>query len=133
MGSNPVHIPNKYSCINPRSHANSGSDIVGNGPERGYMTYREKEYRLHRYFSIPTTTAGQSKLNPPLRIFQQSDESPADGRVLQIVILKKCPWKHFTELEDFLITNRGEYMAHLAINYTAEQRQHNKKMTEQLL
>ena len=72
------------------------------------MTYREMEYRPRRQFPTPTTTAGQSKFNPPLRIFRQSAESPADVRVRQTVIRKKCPWKHFPELEDYLIANRGE-------------------------
>ena len=48
-------------------------------------------------------------------------------------IHKKCPWKHLLELEDFLISNRVEYMAHLAMNYTAKQRQYNKQLTERLL
>ena len=48
-------------------------------------------------------------------------------------IHKKCPWKHLLELEDFLISNRVEYMAHSAMNYIAKQRQYNNRLRERLL
>jgi len=49
------------------------------------------------------------------------------------MVRRKCPWKNFPELEEFLIANRDEYLRHSAMNYTAEQRQFNNRLTERLL
>lgn len=51
----------------------------------------------------------------------------------KIVIRKKCPWKHYPELEDFLIANREDYLRHSAKNYTSTQRKYNNRLTERLL
>ena len=81
--------------IDTGSHANSISSIMVTGPKRGVMMYIDTEYRHCRNFYTPTTTTGQSKLNPPLHKFQQSSDSPADWRVRQMVIHKKWPWKNY--------------------------------------
>lgn len=49
------------------------------------------------------------------------------------ILRKKFSWKHFPELERFLIANRDEYLRHSALNYTAEQKQYNNWLTERLL
>ena len=49
------------------------------------------------------------------------------------VLRKKFSWKHFPELERFLIANRDEYLKHSSMNYTAEQKQYNNWLTERLL
>jgi len=38
-----------------------------------------------------------------------------------------------TQLEQFLIANREEYLRHSALNYTLQQKQYNNRLTEQLL
>lgn len=50
-----------------------------------------------------------------------------------IILKRKCAWKNCPELEKFLIDNREEYLKHSAMNYTAEQKQYNNKLTERLL
>jgi len=49
------------------------------------------------------------------------------------VLRKKFSWKHYPELERFLIANRDEYLKHSALNYTAEQKQYNNWLTERVL
>jgi len=59
---------------------------------------------------------------------------PHPSRMEEKTILrKKFSWKHYPELERFLIANRDEYLKHSNMNYTAEQKQYNNWLTEQLL
>lgn len=46
---------------------------------------------------------------------------------------KKFSWKAYPELEEFLISNREEYLSFSARNYTIEQRDYNNRLTAQLL
>ncbi|GAX12093.1 hypothetical protein FisN_15Lh215 [Fistulifera solaris] len=46
---------------------------------------------------------------------------------------RKFSWKNYPELEQFLITNREEYLRHSAMNYTIQQKQYNNRLTEKLL
>jgi len=109
----------------------------------------------HRQFETPVTRTGQAKFNPPLSEYMSSGGAPStssfggrgpeeQGRgtttgvpletpVRKIVIRKKCPWKHYPELEDFLIANREDYLRHSAQNYTSAQRKYNNRLTERLL
>mmetsp|Transcript_7150 Transcript_7150/g.15878 ORF Transcript_7150/g.15878 Transcript_7150/m.15878 type:complete len:1221 (-) Transcript_7150:140-3802(-) len=91
-----------------------------------------------RQFSTPSNS-GSGKY-PPLSAFQGSQ--PTGGGYYpggegyyagKTVIRRKCPWKNFPELEDFLIENREEYLRHSAMNYTSQQRQYNNRLTERLL
>ena len=50
-----------------------------------------------------------------------------------IILRKKFSWRNYPELEDFLIANRTEYLRHSALNYTAEQKHFNNRLTEGLL
>ena len=49
------------------------------------------------------------------------------------ILRKKFSWKHYPELERFLISNRDDYLEHSSKNYTAEQKQYNNWLTERLL
>ena len=49
------------------------------------------------------------------------------------LLRKKFSWKHYPELERFLIANRDDYLEHSSKNYTAEQKQYNNWLTERLL
>ena len=49
------------------------------------------------------------------------------------VLRKKFSWKHYPELERFLIANREDYLKHSNMNYTAEQKTYNNWLTERLL
>jgi len=51
-----------------------------------------------------------------------------------IVALTFCRLETFySQLEEFLIANRSEYLRHSALNYTAEQKHFNNRLTEGLL
>ena len=39
----------------------------------------------------------------------------------------------YAQLEEFLIANRDEYLRHSTLNYTAQQKQYNNRLTERLL
>lgn len=49
------------------------------------------------------------------------------------ILRKKFSWKHYPELERFLIASRDDYLKHSNMNYTAEQKQYNNWLTERLL
>jgi len=49
------------------------------------------------------------------------------------VLRRKCAWKNYPELENFLIEHREEYLRHSAMNYTAEQKLFNNDLTKKLL
>jgi len=53
--------------------------------------------------------------------------------VEKTVLRKKFSWKHYPELERFLIANRDEYLRHSALNYTAQQKQYNNSLTDCLI
>lgn len=56
-----------------------------------------------------------------------------EPRQKTIILRRKFSWKHYPELEAFLIANREEYLRHSALNYTIQQKQYNNRLTERLL
>lgn len=50
-----------------------------------------------------------------------------------IILRKKFSWRNYPELEEYLISNRPDYLRHSALNYTAEQKHFNNRLTEGLL
>eukprot|EP00956_Cyclotella_meneghiniana_P005951 scaffold7775_cov61-Cyclotella_meneghiniana.AAC.22 len=50
-----------------------------------------------------------------------------------VILRKKFSWRNYPELEEYLIANRTEYLRHSALNYTAEQKHFNNRLTEGLL
>jgi len=50
-----------------------------------------------------------------------------------IILRKKFSWRNYPELEEFLIAHRADYLRHSALNYTAEQKHFNNRLTEGLL
>lgn len=61
------------------------------------------------------------------------DSSSSGGRKQTIILKRKCAWRNCPELEQFLISNRDEYLKHSAMNYTSEQKKFNNDLTERLL
>merc|ERR1712071_51452 len=55
------------------------------------------------------------------------------SRTARAILRKKFTWKHYPELEAFLIQNREEYLRHSALNYTAQQKKYNNRLTERIL
>mmetsp|Transcript_11378 Transcript_11378/g.18279 ORF Transcript_11378/g.18279 Transcript_11378/m.18279 type:complete len:844 (-) Transcript_11378:171-2702(-) len=50
-----------------------------------------------------------------------------------VILRKKFSWRNYPELEEYLIANRTDYLRHSALNYTAEQKHFNNRLTEGLL
>lgn len=50
-----------------------------------------------------------------------------------VILRKKFSWRNYPELEEYLIANRTEYLKFSALNYTAEQKHFNNRLTEGLL
>mmetsp|Transcript_3741 Transcript_3741/g.4313 ORF Transcript_3741/g.4313 Transcript_3741/m.4313 type:complete len:195 (-) Transcript_3741:78-662(-) len=67
----------------------------------------------------------------------QSSSSPTNPttttKIARSILHKKFHWKHYPELEAFLIENRDEYLRHSALNYSAEQRLYNNRLTGRLI
>jgi len=90
-----------------------------------------------RQFVTPSSSSGSKY--PPLSAFQPDGSAGGyygggdNYYAGKTIIRRKCPWKNFPELEDFLIANRDEYLRHSAMNYTSQQRQYNNRLTERLL
>jgi len=103
-------IPPKWNyCSSPDSYH----------PPYGYEGH-EETYAPHRpqpshQLAAPYTYVQQPKLTE------------------KTTLRKKFSWKHYPELERFLIANRDEYLKHSNMNYTAEQKQYNNWLTERLL
>eukprot|EP00522_Entomoneis_paludosa_P016555 CAMPEP_0172452116 /NCGR_PEP_ID=MMETSP1065-20121228/9874_1 /TAXON_ID=265537 /ORGANISM="Amphiprora paludosa, Strain CCMP125" /LENGTH=680 /DNA_ID=CAMNT_0013204119 /DNA_START=207 /DNA_END=2249 /DNA_ORIENTATION=- len=90
---------------------------VMSGPPPPYPSRHMYPPSHHR----PSDPYGMS----PYSFVQQPDE--------KTVLRRKFSWKHYPELERFLIANRDDYLEHSSKNYTAEQKQYNNWLTERLL
>lgn len=56
------------------------------------------------------------------------------GSQIRGVLRKKFSWKHYPELEDYLVQNRAQYLQYSSqLNYTAEQKLYNNRLTKGLL
>jgi len=105
-----------------------------------YMTPRENFYdqpfwdhssQQHEGYTYPTTAHQHTPHAPP-----PSSQFRKGGRSIHsepVVLRKKFSWRNYPELEEYLIANRDEYLRHSALNYTAEQKHFNNRLTEGLL
>ncbi len=57
----------------------------------------------------------------------------ATNTEVRAILRKKFSWKHYPELEAFLIENRDEYLRHSALNYTMEQKLYNNRLTGRVI
>ena len=48
------------------------------------------------------------------------------------IIRKKFNWRHYPELQQFLIHNRDEYIHHSTLNYTSKQKEYNNILTNRM-
>lgn len=104
------------------------------------MTPRENFYdqpfwdhssQQHEGYTYPTTAHQHTPHAPP-----PSSQFRKGGRSIHsepVVLRKKFSWRNYPELEEYLIANRDEYLRHSALNYTAEQKHFNNRLTEGLL
>lgn len=120
-------------------------------PFRGYW---ENGHHSHQPFIAPKWNYGSSpepyhppygyegheEAYPPRRPPRHSQHHASPYTYVQqprleekTILRKKFSWKHYPELERFLIENRDEYLKHSNMNYTAEQKQYNNWLTERLL
>ena len=57
-----------------------------------------------------------------------------NGPVVKATLRKKFSWKTYPKLESYLVENRDQYLQYSArLNYTAEQKQYNNRLTQGLL
>jgi len=88
-------------------------------PRKRDMRGGRSEYSPHDAFRQPSHCAER-----------QPEPFNSTGK---IILRRKCAWKNYPALEEFLIENREEYLRHSAMNYTQEQKQYNNELTERLL
>ncbi|KAL9187795.1 hypothetical protein ACHAXT_006173 [Thalassiosira profunda] len=121
-GPPPVHDP-----YEPYDYSAGGSP--GNEDYQVPATVsNEAEPRHHR--------AGAPPVPPPAGPHPGYHQFRKGGRSIHsepIVLRKKFSWRNYPELEEYLIANRTDYLRHSALNYTAEQKHFNNRLTEGLL
>lgn len=110
----------------PRSHAQRKTPIHYS-PSRYYE--RDEDY-LFNGRTIDEYTSQNAVDSNVLTFLPSNKPSSKQGKV---ILRRKCAWKNYPELEQFLIDNRDEYLKHSALNYTQEQKQYNNELTERLL
>jgi len=138
-----------------RPRQNSGSSFPPssrNGPVRLYPQHNtirpgppfecldRAEYRKSlivngdsRFSPHPPHLAPYHGNHGPSRYHSQEHLSDEMATKKTTILRRKCAWKNYPELEQFLIENREEYLLHSAKNYTIEQKQYNNRLTERLL
>jgi hypothetical protein len=126
----PVYDPYEpydYSTtvVQPQPNVNSG-DVV----QASVSDELEPNYR-GGVPPPPPMAKGSSKNNN-----HHQQQFRKGGRSIHsepVILRKKFSWRNYPELEEFLIANRSEYLRHSALNYTAEQKHFNNRLTEGLL
>mmetsp|Transcript_2152 Transcript_2152/g.3892 ORF Transcript_2152/g.3892 Transcript_2152/m.3892 type:complete len:457 (+) Transcript_2152:225-1595(+) len=100
--------------------------------------FLNKNYNKNHHSSPPstvgthqTTTSGTS--NNDSTVKEEAHPNKNNKVHSKKQPIKKFSWKNYPELEDFLIANRPEYLAHAARNYTLEQKDYNNALTGRLL
>ncbi|KAL7553907.1 hypothetical protein ACHAWF_017246 [Thalassiosira exigua] len=83
----------------------------------------------------PSLTAPSSSGRPsPTRApYHQFSKGGRSVHSEPVILRKKFSWRNYPELEEYLIANRADYLHHSALNYTAEQKHFNNRLTEGLL
>jgi len=99
---------------------------------------KPKKHHRHRHQApAPTARAPHPRARPqprPLVVTPKKKRQPRPNAGGSCKVLhKKFSWKKYPELEEFLIANRDEYLRHSTLNYTAQQKQYNNRLTERLL
>jgi hypothetical protein len=120
--------PYNYSttAVQPQPNVNSG-DVV----QASVSDELEPNYRGG--VPPPPPMAKGSNKNNNNHHHQQFRKGGRSIHSEPVILRKKFSWRNYPELEEFLIANRSEYLRHSALNYTAEQKHFNNRLTEGLL
>ncbi|KAL7536287.1 hypothetical protein ACHAXR_007053 [Thalassiosira sp. AJA248-18] len=81
----------------------------------------------------PPPTSGSQSPSSSSRSYHQFRKGGRSIHSEPIILRKKFSWRNYPELEEYLIANRTDYLRHSALNYTAEQKHFNNRLTEGLL
>ena len=108
---------------------------VKNNQERGIASVTKLPTRAYNKRSSPARKAATKKQQPIQLAHGPRSNKKASPKKQprQRHTGKKFSWKAYPELEEFLITNREEYLSFSARNYTIEQRDYNNRLTSRLL
>lgn len=98
--------------------------------EGGPPSFPPPRYNHHDWYENPEEGYGHHRPPPPVAPYTLVQQPRLEEKT---ILRKKFSWKHYPELERFLIANRDEYLKHSNMNYTAEQKQYNNWLTERLL
>lgn len=135
----------------PRSPYVHPPQYGGVPPPTAHDPYEPFDYAAssspEAHYHVPTSVSNEtepSQLHPA----QQPSPTSSSGGVNKyhqfrkggrsihsepIILRKKFSWRNYPELEEYLIANRADYLRHSALNYTAEQKHFNNRLTEGLL
>lgn len=112
--------------FSPTPPSSAGSHAYGGGGGGGGGGYHDDD--APRHLQQPRLGAGGGGMGGPPH---QYPHPMAEAQ--RTILRRKFSWKHYPELEAFLIANREEYLRHSALNYTIQQKQYNNRLTERLL
>ena len=99
---------------------------------------KKKRRKLTLSSSSSSTSSASTSTSASIKNIPQSplSKKPIEQKTTQktrAVLRKKFSWKHYPELETFLIDSREEYLRHSALNYTMEQKNYNNNLTHDLI
>ncbi|GFH44355.1 hypothetical protein CTEN210_00829 [Chaetoceros tenuissimus] len=96
--------------------------------------------KKRRKLTLSSTSSSSTSTTSTKSFSKNIPQSPSKKPIAQnttqktrAVLRKKFSWKHYPELETFLIDNREEYLRHSALNYTMEQKNYNNNLTHELI
>lgn len=127
--SSPSRKPSETSpgaAPRPEAQPSGTGPPVPGHPDSPYSAYPPQP---HDYSS----TSPPIHYPPPHMVGYQFRKGGRTIHSEPVILKKKFSWRNYPELEEFLIANRSEYLRHSALNYTAEQKHFNNRLTEGLL
>ena len=133
------HVARKRSFVAPQDYY-YGTDSEQEEEQEitSRKTSAKKKRRKLTLSSSSTSSSASTSTSASIKNIPQSplSKKPIEQKTTQktrAVLRKKFSWKHYPELETFLIDNREEYLRHSALNYTMEQKNYNNNLTHELI
>ncbi|KAL3775558.1 hypothetical protein ACHAW5_001577 [Stephanodiscus triporus] len=150
MGGSPEMILSRAeSHVVPSEDGEPASAEGGSAPAHDpyepydYAPIASPPHPAEAHYQVPAavsneveTHRGGGDMGPTLSPRSKHHQFRKGGRSIHsepVILRKKFSWRNYPELEEYLISNRADYLRHSALNYTAEQKHFNNSLTEGLL
>lgn len=125
-----LHFQGRIRTVSVSSHENSAHSPLGMSLILSESASLRKDLPpFPEQLLISSSVPRVIKTLPSSKLVGTTAEAPLRG-----VIKRKFSWKSYPELEAYLLKHREEYLQYSSqLNYTAEQKQYNNKLTKGLL